>query len=848
MTPKRIYVKNFGAIPEADIDLTGIFLCSIVGKNGRGKSTLFTTAPVFALFGVTKRGRTKAGITIDKMLRAGTQDLIVIFEIEHQGSIFQVTRTYSSKGKGKSTLDFQKQVNGRWESLNGTTNAETQANIISLLRLDADTFVASSMILQGKADEFTSKPAGDRKNILIEILGLSIYDQLQTAANKKATALEVKLEADKMKLSDLEEKLQALPAIEADLQLTNNNITYVASDIRAKETELTDIQKVIKDLEATELEAKQIEKQIDVLIQEAADKQAEAAALENKITQAEEVLSNEDFILAQVDILNEYRQLIPSLQAKDDRIQQLKTDSQKLTRESNSLLNDKGNLASKIEALELDLSYRDELKQANDDYQQGLSDLTDLDQKAEEWQSYQDDILRAEKQLEQSGSYLNQLRTELKNHETKSTLLKTANCPISGEVNCVFLKDANEAKKQIPLLDSEIMTAEKERAVILDLIKGLAEQQEGLNYDKANHANLKKRVEQLRQKAELYSQLTGKEELLKNYKEQRESIVIRTTAIQNDIDKIKSEIITLQTETENLPILKAQIPTLDKYVAMKDKLPEARTTIQLSREAITKLQTDIDQKNEQYQQLLAEYTSLSKEFAGLLPDAREKSQDIETELKDLQTQLNTLFATKGTYQAKLDALAKDAEQKDRLSTELAPKAKELVRWQTLVKAFGKNGVPALIIENAIPELERISNDILSQMSNGAHSLRFETQRDLKSKDGVAETLDIIVSDWSGSRPYETYSGGEQLRIDLAIRFALAELLANRAGSKVEWIVADEIFGSQDSEHRNLVIEAIKAVASRFKKILVISHITETQTAFDQQIVLSEGGKVDVLFN
>ena len=56
-----------------------------------------------------------------------------------------------------------------------------------------------------------------------------------------------------------------------------------------------------------------------------------------------------------------------------------------------------------------------------------------------------------------------------------------------------------------------------------------------------------------------------------------------------------------------------------------------------------------------------------------------------------------------------------------------------------------------------------------------------------------------------------------MRIDLAIRFSLAELLANRAGSKVEWIVADEIFGSQDSEHRDLVIEAIKAVANRFKK-------------------------------
>jgi ABC-type hemin transport system ATPase subunit len=41
---------------------------------------------------------------------------------------------------------------------------------------------------------------------------------------------------------------------------------------------------------------------------------------------------------------------------------------------------------------------------------------------------------------------------------------------------------------------------------------------------------------------------------------------------------------------------------------------------------------------------------------------------------------------------------------------------------------------------------------------------------------MTETLNIIVGDWAGERIYETYSGGEQLRIDFAIRFALVELL------------------------------------------------------------------------
>ena len=87
-----------------------------------------------------------------------------------------------------------------------------------------------------------------------------------------------------------------------------------------------------------------------------------------------------------------------------------------------------------------------------------------------------------------------------------------------------------------------------------------------------------------------------------------------------------------------------------------------------------------------------------------------------------------------------------------------------------------------------------------------------------------------------------------MRIDLAIRLGLAELLANRAGSKIEFLAMDEVFGSQDSQHRDLVIDAIKSVADRFKLVLVISHITETQAAFDQQIVLGENGKVEILFS
>jgi len=840
--PLKLKLHNFAAVSDSEVDLSNITLASVVGRNGISKSSTFVYAPLFALF-----GKPRPNCSIDDMVKTGTQDVLVQFEFEHNGELYQITRT-RKLGK-KSTCELQKLTGGNWLSLTEAKIADTDKKIEALLSLDANTFLASSLIMQGDASNFTKKLPGERKAILTQILGIEIYDRLQQAAKGLEKSLTIQLETSKNKLLDLEEKLKALPEVEQQMLDIDKSITLNAVDIREKETALSGAQAKIKDLEGREQAANEAKKQMDAICTDIKAIDQKIADHDLKIQNAKRVLMDEADILAKIAELDDIKAQIPALQAKEDRIAHLKADGKKLTDEMIQMKLDRDKLHSKIIVLEQDLSSRDDLKQANDDYQQGLTTLSELEKTAEEWWSYQDDILRSEKQLEQSESYIKQLQAELKNHETKANLLNTANCPVSGEITCVFLKDATEAKKQIPIVESDLINAEKERMVIQDIIKGLTDQQEGLSYDKTHHADLKKRIELLRPKAEAYSQLAGKEEVLQNLTEQRDSTIVKLNLLQDSLDAIQKETKRLQAEAENLPILKAKIPTLEKYVTLKDKLPEARTTMKLSQEAIGKLQSEIEQKNEQHRQLLIDYASLSAEFSGLLPESRQRVQDIEGELKVLSVNQNNLYADQGTIKANLDALQGASEEKDKLSTELAPKAKELVRWQTLVKAFGKaGGIPTLILENAIPELERISNDILSQMSNGAHSLRFETQRDLKSKDGVAETLDIIVSDWAGSRPYETYSGGEQLRIDLAIRFALSELLANRAGSKVEWICADEVMSSQDPEHRQLIIDAIKAVSNRFKMILVISHIPEIQSAFDQRIILSEGGKAEVVFS
>lgn len=186
-----------------------------------------------------------------------------------------------------------------------------------------------------------------------------------------------------------------------------------------------------------------------------------------------------------------------------------------------------------------------------------------------------------------------------------------------------------------------------------------------------------------------------------------------------------------------------------------------------------------------------------------------------------------LVAVLDALRARRQALAAEREEKLRL----------IARHKTLERAFSKDGAPALLIEQALPQIEARANDLLDRLSGGAMSIRFATQAAYKDKkrDDLKETLDILISDGTGLRDYEMYSGGERFRVDFAIRLALSEVLAQRKGARLQTLVIDEGFGSQDAQGRQRLVEAINLVKDDFAKILVITHLDELKDAFPTRI-------------
>ncbi|HEY9604224.1 MAG TPA: SbcC/MukB-like Walker B domain-containing protein, partial [Allocoleopsis sp.] len=221
------------------------------------------------------------------------------------------------------------------------------------------------------------------------------------------------------------------------------------------------------------------------------------------------------------------------------------------------------------------------------------------------------------------------------------------------------------------------------------------------------------------------------------------------------------------------------------------------------------------------------------------PDATYDIQVVEQQIVERRRQLDEQLSQQGRLQQRLTQLETLQTQYDEQQKQLQELQRQYRVHQELAQAFGKNGIQALMIENILPQLEAETNQILARLTGNQLHVQIVTQRAgrraSKKTTKLIDTLDILIADASGTRPYETYSGGEAFRINFSIRLALARLLAQRAGTSLQMLIVDEGFGTQDSEGCDRLIAAINAIASDFSCILTVTHMPQFKEAFQNRI-------------
>ncbi len=835
-----------------EIDFSTFDIACISGANGAGKSSLLD-AITWALFGQARRRD-------DALIHSLAKEAQVTLEFDYEGSLYRVIR--KKEREKTAILEFYiHSEEDKWRPLTEHSLRETEERIRQTLRLDYETFINASFFLQGQADNFAQQKPADRKKILSNILGLEVWETYKEEANNRRRNVETEIKNKDFQLGEIEIELNEEAERREKLAEAVSNHQQAVERRAMQESALDNLRRLASSLERQQsLVALLFEQYQGALTNRTqlednlAERLEQQQKLHDQLDKAEAIETAYQDWLAEKASLEVFDKLAASFRETQSRRNQplmvIENEKSGLQTEFRSLQQQESRIqegASQIPVIETQLQ---EIAQKQDSITKQLDALEGLEGKLQELKETRARRDAENKRLHEDAEQLKKRIKSLENTEG-------ANCPLCGQP-----LGTEDRQNLVLTLNEELVTSRKVYGENLEFFKTYEAQRSELESDINRLKELHKEAQQMalstsqleeRKKQLKSSQLEWQNNGGKRMFELQGLLESESFALdaRHELAQIDAELVSYGYDpAAHEQCRQTELAGRDSQ-EQRNQLQKAGAILETLEGEITRLRRQLDDQRNKTEELYRKYLEADdsyKKDSASMPDLDQQ----EAELRNLREQENQLQMLVIRSEQLVNVLDTLRSKKVEYSAQREVLASTVDRLKMLEKAFGKDGVPALLIERALPEIESHSNDVLDRLSSGSLSVHFETQRDYKDKNRAdkRETLDILIRDISGKqREYEMFSGGEMFRVNFAIRLALSRVLARRAGSRMQTLVIDEGFGSQDQSGRQKLVEAINEVRSDFAKVLVITHMEELKDAFPARIEVEktlEGSRVKVM--
>lgn len=343
-----------------------------------------------------------------------------------------------------------------------------------------------------------------------------------------------------------------------------------------------------------------------------------------------------------------------------------------------------------------------------------------------------------------------------------------------------------------------------------------------------------RRDEDARKAQGLRAELAGAQELLQRQSEELKGA--RDTLASLNVQAGRYRELQQQTEESERQIAEIGAVEFDEkaYVHAERRVQElehveseaARLEAQALRTAA--VQEEIDRAVEEERQTKDELAEVERELEkfGFEP---EELQREEKQLRRMGDELKQRFDALGTTRKELgqceaELKAKEKELEDERATAQAIEAlqrevAELRVLEALMQRFRKE-----MTERIRPQISMRASHLLQRITGGLYA-QIEIEADYM----------IRCYDASAARKLSWFSGGESDLINLCLRVAISEIVAERGGGRLNLLVLDEVFGSQDKKRRDEILRALKELSKDFQQILVITHDEELKNHLENVI-------------
>lgn len=854
--PVEISVKNYRNYEEETFSFENINFCTINGQNGAGKSSLFMDAIVDCIYEEPREGFVKddnsrpVWLRDDEHARSG----YIMFTFRIGDKLFRITRTRTRSGK--ITLNVAEFVDGEWQDRSKEKVNDTQQEILSIVGMDSLTFKSCALIMQDQYGLFLQAKPEERVEILGNLLGLGIYQIME------------KIAADKGKVVGAKTR-----ELHKEIEIHNSTIDSYGNP----DAELTTCKAELADYEHA-LNAKLDEKDRNNLLlthqQEAAERRAKLlqsiTTLKSKKALAEQNRATQQYIIDSSSAILDNKQKIESMVAEYNSLLQReitlasesalysakKREAEEFARQEATELENINNLRARLKLSKNELSWaqpteQDEVVRKNAvEYEKCLGLLHN----AQELQMrYAEAVAEKERRayaVDSKRAYINQEERRLNGKkadlERRTELLNNSGCIDAERAECKFLADALDAKKQLPVVENEIISFMQEQNELLQgLMTDLALAEKAvadIGFDESLLLEYKEKV----------SQLSGAPEALKKLEDRTSRIAV----IQSDIEHLQSNILEAEKRLAEVKLKgKEATQERDRYARAFEEHVKVQDSLVILEPWLEK-EKQLPVAAERKTTAISRRLELTTEISNIDIEISEKQLEAEKELlamsdigrlqtivTSLETEVDALNAVIKGLQMKIGALQQKAEQISTLKKEIislqkqqTEYAKETADYDALKVAFGQSGVPHQIIRSIIPQLTATSNSILGQMTSGKMGVEFKLER--LQKNGKEKcSLDIFIEEYGkAALPYLSKSGGEKVKSSLSVILSLAEIKLSSAGIQLGMLFIDEP-PFLDGDGIQAYCDALETIQSRYKdiKIMAITHDPTMKARFPQNL-------------
>lgn len=786
MKLKSIKLENFRQHEDSFIEFSdGITI--INGTNGAGKSTILE-AITWAIYGTDAARGNKDTIKFNKAKAKAKVRVELVFNLDDE--IFRIERFLD-----KAELYFGEDEN---KAPIVTTQQEVTKYLTDKLGMTKDEFFNTYFTGQKELNFLGNQKPLDRRKFISKVLN---YE----------------------KIREVQEQVRA----------DKNSIT---SEITGLKLGIADLDSLNEEKKLAKTELEEIKKELDIKQKEFNECSDKLSKIEPEWEKIRETREKFDKNTRELEFLKEKTNIIEknknSLEEKSKNMQ-----------EKAKILEEISEFEAEYKETELKIKELEKLQEKETLRQTCLTKIEALEKEIQEKQLQQEEVIKSGKEKRIIVDKIPSIKDEI-------TL-------ISKQIQEIETKVISEQKEKEVLISQkqkEIEKIQKQLDIILEkgeegscptcerTLKGEFEKVTGNfkshisileNEIKVLKAGLEKSSINSPVKLDLQNKKDEKEKEyadLMTFQGQYEEEKRRFLIIKSEIESKTQEKTKIQEELAKLPEgfdSKALNALREKNIPLREKY-EKILSLKTELADYNKIKNELELATKEIQETEIKQMQLGKELKELnySEEAFLKTEEAFKQTKEsfynFKNELVKIQAEEKNINDKLDRIRKTEDlnkEKLKLIKDKQEKLNLLVELDRFYGQFWEK-----LNNQARPEISELASKFLVDLTDGRYS-----ELELNEK------YEICLHDDGEIKP--VISGGEEDLVNLCVRLAISQIIAQRSGTALSLLILDEIFGSLDENRRSNVVNLLRNLTNNFEQVILITHIDDIKDDIDNIITI-----------